>query len=334
MFLCNKSVIVFLLIVYPYFLFAQIKALQDTSSVTIAPTIQKPPAQFLKNIEMTQLYKELNHFSTLAPLGELLSGKQYIFSADINPLFIFSNSIRSRWNVGIGARVMARMFQDSSYPVRTPSYIPTLKVYYSLSNQQEEYTFIEASFSHHSNGQDGPSKIGGEWNDRNGNFSTNWLALSFNWGNNAGNFRNHYSLYGIQHINLGEALSQDDSLAGYYGQTRVGFDFQRRFIQQVSIKDKKTRETYFTYLKERLRLHAYTTVVVRGQYNYPNNEWYRRVNTELKLHYLLKSFREGGFFAGLGYYGEDPYNIYFHNHYFFVKAGIAAGIAYFKAENK
>lgn len=307
---------------------------QEPANVTVDPARKKVTSEhYNRNVAMTALYKELQHFSNIAPFGEIGSRLDYVFSADINPLFIFSNSIRSRWNFGVGARVLARMFRDSSLPIRTPSYMPTVKLFYGFSNRPERYRFADLSFTHHSNGQEGPTKINGEWNERNGDFATNWVTLGFNWGNNTQRWRSHYNVYFRQHTSLFGLFGQGDSLEGYYGQTRIGFDVQRRKIENVRVVNRATRQELFAYDKERFRWHASAAFILRGLDKYPDAVLERRINAELHLYYFLKTLREGGFFFGGGYYGEDPYNIFFHRNYFFFRFGLAAGYPLFRVNN-
>ncbi|TDH18388.1 hypothetical protein EXU57_23275 [Segetibacter sp. 3557_3] len=305
------------------------QVLLKTTDSTLSTTIDPRFTPYYKNFEMAGLYKELQHFSKFAPFGEIFSGRKYLFTADVNPIYIFSNSVVTRWNVGVGIRVLARMFTDSSYPIRTPSYIPTIKIFYRVDADMDEYKFVDFSASHHSNGQDGPSRVNGDWNERNGNFSTNWLTLGYNWGHNVGNRRKHTSVYLQRHFEIGKALTQDSELKGYYGQTRGGIDFQARSITNVSLVDKGTDQEYYAYRKEQFRLHGYVNYIFNGLNRYLGKTLNRRINTEINFHWFPLSFREGGFFAGLGYYGEDPYNIYFHDKYFLVKFGFSAGMPLF-----
>lgn len=284
-----------------------------------------------RNIEMSSMYKELQPFSTIAPFGEIHSGTAYVFTADINPLYIFSNSIRSRWNFGIGARVMARMFQTNSFPIKTPSYIPTIKLFFSMQSDPLRYSFLDFSFTHHSNGQDAAALINSQWNTTDGNFSTNFLTLGFNKGDNDGLVRKHSRFYAIQHIGLGNFLSQDENLKGYYGQTRVGWEKVSRHLDNFRVFNSTTNTTLKRYTKETWRFRRYIEYIINGHQSYSGYSLKRRINVELQFFKFTKTLREGSFFVGAGYYGEDPYNIYFPHHYFFFKFGIAGGSPFFKA---
>ncbi|WP_020602473.1 hypothetical protein [Spirosoma spitsbergense] len=51
----------------------------------------------------------------------------------------------------------------------------------------------------------------------------------------------------------------------------------------------------------------------------------KRLNAELSLYYIPPFGRETGVFATVGYYGEDPYKIYFNQQYGFVRLGFTMG---------
>jgi outer membrane phospholipase A len=74
-------------------------------------------------------------------------------------------------------QIIIRMYQERSSPVRTPSYMPQITLYYRLKNKSNLRTqnlFIR--FAHHSNGQDGDFYLeNGELNLKSGDFATNYF---------------------------------------------------------------------------------------------------------------------------------------------------------------
>ena len=76
-------------------------------------------------------------------------------------------------------QVIIRMYQEESFPVRTPSYIPQITAYYLLSPKTEVNRLsLFGKLAHHSNGQDGDFFLeNGDINLLSGNFATNYYEL-------------------------------------------------------------------------------------------------------------------------------------------------------------
>jgi hypothetical protein len=279
------------------------------------------------------VYNEVSPLSFISPIGEAGSGYKYLFSADINPQFFVSGGVRNRLNIAISPKVKIRMFNDSSFAVRTPSFEPGLRFFYRLSNQIENYKYIEIGAYHHSNGQDGPSIENGRWNTYNGNFSTNYIIAAYNWGKYMDSNMMHYGAAIQKHFGIKGALEQDDNLKGNYGQWRLNLNFLRRIITRISYPDpQNTGYEVFALFKEKIRMQASLSYILAGLDNISFFKARRRLNTEISFHYSFKTWSKMTVFGTLGYYGEDPYNIYFSRSYGFFRFGISTGGMYFRAD--
>ncbi|RYE19650.1 MAG: T9SS type A sorting domain-containing protein [Sphingobacteriales bacterium] len=53
----------------------------------------------------------------------------------------------------------------------------------------------------------------------------------------------------------------------------------------------------------------------------------KRMNAEISYHYSFPFMGNTYLMAAAGYYGEDPYNIYYRNHYGYMRLGISASLA-------
>ena len=51
----------------------------------------------------------------------------------------------------------------------------------------------------------------------------------------------------------------------------------------------------------------------------------KRLNAEISIHYSFPFMNNVFLMAAAGYYGEDPYNIYFNDKYGYVRFGISTG---------
>jgi hypothetical protein len=98
------------------------------------------------------------------------NGPNLIFEGNIAPPFYITAA--NRLLIVGTPKVVLRMLDTSSRPVRTPSYMPKLAVFLRLFGNQ----FLTVSATHHSNGQEGSTfNADGTLNLRTGNFSTTYV---------------------------------------------------------------------------------------------------------------------------------------------------------------
>jgi hypothetical protein len=106
------------------------------------------------------------------------------FEANIVPDFLIRKSKNARLMGVLTPQVIIRMYQEESSPVRTPSYIPQITIYYAIEANRikGQYTFF-GRIAHHSNGQEGDFYLpDSNINLISGSFSTNFVqaGLIFN----------------------------------------------------------------------------------------------------------------------------------------------------------
>jgi hypothetical protein len=78
------------------------------------------------------------------------------FEANIIPGFNIRQNKNSRLMGVLTPQIIIRMYQEKSAPVRTPSYIPQITVYYKLKSKTDANSLsLFGKFAHHSNGQEG-----------------------------------------------------------------------------------------------------------------------------------------------------------------------------------
>jgi len=81
-------------------------------------------------------------------------------------------------------RLQVRQYRTDSSPVKTPSYNPGIRMYYTRSRWIDErgMFYLSAGYHHYSNGQSGPHyNADGTINTENGSFSTDYTELSLYW---------------------------------------------------------------------------------------------------------------------------------------------------------
>lgn len=144
---------------------------------------------FFNDLKAQEYIDTADHIS-LTTIAQAHQGNSYItflegigkienlwFEANLIPNFYIRITEDSRLLGVITSQVILRMYQEESFPVRTPSYMPQITVYYSLYGRKRyESMNLFGRFAHHSNGQQGEFYLDdGNINYESGNFSTNYF---------------------------------------------------------------------------------------------------------------------------------------------------------------
>ncbi len=194
-----------------------------------------------------------------------------------------------------------RMYREESYPVRTPSYIPQISVYYMLRSKTDVNSLsIYGKFVHHSNGQENnfyneDSTI----NFKSGDFSTNYYELGFIKTNY--NKRFHAAQFLGTSVEIYPPKAMRADLHPYFSMFRWNAKFS---IFKIP--------TYKKDHSKRKKAH----ISIKGQVTWmfgELNEWDplspKRLNLCLTFYYHPKFLEDIGLFARV-YHGLDYYNIY------------------------
>jgi hypothetical protein len=269
-----------------------------------------------RNHRYNEHYRANRDLSYIAPGGELGAPSRYVINGEAIASYFLLDHPTSRVSAAVMQRFQVRTRTEFSAPVRTPSFRLGAQVFYRLGQRTDRYTYLEGQFFHHSNGQDGPVfRPNGTYNTETGDFSTNYLQLTYNWGTHlpARRWGTYYHLGYRWHAPF---LGHSEGLPGRYGFGRV---LGQALFRWFGKTNNATRAT------ERFRATLHASYAVNPLTNWPLSAAQRRLNAELTLFYVPAFSRDAGLFTTLGYYGEDPYNIYFNDRYGFVRFGIAVG---------
>lgn len=341
----------------PYLCEAQVQ--EDSSVSSLSEFSQRVYKRQLSNkrfFERTLLFTDPSWGSP--PYFDLGSEKDsYILSADIQPVFAIGGE-KFPIAIHLVPRYKVRIFKDNpkfrdtSLAVRTPSFMPggyVLIPITRISDPYDDLHYLSLRYSHHSNGQDGnPVEADGSYNTYNGDFSTDFIELGYNF-----NFRNRrtkalrkdfcpvtnaetikdsqmkfpfcdwFGRFGIeQHV-----FSQD-ALKGRYGKTRinlkVGYLHVTNHRWRVRSKEHIDGETIGScYKRELFRVIVNVNINV-DKLDEPYSDVSRRVNADISGYMRLLAGNTAAFLS-IGYYGNDPYNVYFEKNYFFIRGGVALG---------
>jgi len=266
--------------------------------------------------DTTKIISKIN----LASIARENSGNSYItFPTDIGniePLW-FEGNIIPNFNVRVSKdsrlmgvitpQIIIRMYQYESFPVQTPSYIPQLTVYYSLSSRNKAKSFSTfGKIAHHSNGQDGPFYLdNGEINTKNGSFATNYYEL------------------GIIRTKYNKRFNAVQFFSTSFEVHPKGFSIE----ELDGIYSKYRWKNIISFFKLPNNSNK-ATISLKGEFMWmfgAVNDWEaysaNRLNLKLTLYYHPKFMEDIGFFAQI-YHGMDYYNIYFNHQISILRFGI------------
>jgi len=233
------------------------------------------------------------------------------FEANLIPNFYIRVREDSRLMGVVTPQIIIRMYQEESFPVRTPSYIPQLTLYYLISSEKcANSVSLFGKIAHHSNGQEGDFLLeNGEVNQLTGSFSTNYYSL----GIIKTNYNAKYDaaqFFGTSLKIFPGRLTPD--LDGRYSLYRWNSIFSIFKMPQKYDNDKKKN----------------ASVSLKGESTWMFGEvddWsafsLNRLNLSLTFYYHPEFLEDIGFFAQI-YHGMDYYNIYFEHQINVLRFGI------------
>ena len=289
----------------------------------------------LINQQFVDRYKENGELSYTSPLSEIGAPSKYIISGKLTTTYMLLGTKNSPIAFAVIPEFTVRVRNEKSAGVRTPSFKLGGTTFIRLNKKIDHYKYAEISFTHHSNGQDGEAvNVDGTINTYNGNFSTNYLITSYRFGHFSA--KNQDKDYGSSNHRIGlqwnKWFSYEKALENNYGFTRLLYNFSwRRYAFYFSDKKngwkrKVNEQPKGQKLeKEYLRFNTEISYAVNKIQNYSLIAPKKRLTAELSIHYSLPFMNNVFFMAAAGYYGEDPYNIYFNDKYVYTRFGISTG---------
>ena len=246
-----------------------------------------------------------------------------VFEADIIPYYLLSLSISDRWGIELSPRVILRMYNQDSFPVRTPSFIPKVTTFYQFkqSTRTQDDLFGYFSWCHHSNGQDDsfymPDSL--SINIITGNFATNYIET--------GLYASHPDKMLPETIKYFKLSIQYhyyhiEEIDGLYGDLRFFVDHQstiniNRVLRRIGIASNELPQK-----STKLTIQLKTGYIAGNMNNYHAID-YRRLIIQPTVSYKPAFLQDVTLFAQY-YYGQDYYNIYFNRQLHVLRFGISA----------
>lgn len=271
-----------------------------------------------KSIDLTTLSQVNQGSSYITALGGIGNIDPLWFEGNFIPNFYIRKSTNSRLMGVITPQIIIRMFQEESFPVRTPSYIPQLTVYYAL-NGSPPYSNLNAfgRIAHHSNGQEGDFYLeNGKINHLSGSFSTNFFELGLiKTSYNAKLKAQQFFSTSIEIHPPGFSIPELDNIYSKY-RWHTAFSVFKMPINSPR-EDNKAR----------FSLKAKTTWLFGNINNWKNLDK-KRLELSLTLAYYPPFLEDIGLFASF-YRGRDYYNIYFDNQLTVIRFGFVTEILRF-----
>lgn len=235
-----------------------------------------------------------------------------MFEANVNPSFVIRERNDSRLMAVLTAQITIRMFNEESYPVKTPNYIPQISMYYLASDKNTvDRLTLFGKVAHHSNGQDGSFyDTDGNINLQTGNFATNFFELGFIKSGFSKKLNAQKFFKSAFEVHPRSWMLEE--LHGYYS----GFRWHNAFLAyKLPVKMGHQRS-----VRADFSLKAETTWFLDNI-----NDWdtfnIKRFNASLTFYYHPKFLEDIGFFVRY-YHGTDYYNIYFQHRLDVIRFGI------------
>lgn len=235
------------------------------------------------------------------------------FEGNLIPNFHIRQSKNSRLMGVLTPQIIIRMYQERSYPVRTPSYMPQITFYYRLKNKSNLRTQnLFVRFAHHSNGQEGDFFLeNGELNLKSGDFATNYIEPGFII-TNVNKRLNAYQFFKTS-VEIHPPGLSSNELDGIYSKVRW-----------------HTAASIFK-LPNNSKLIANkgnASISLKGEATWmfgDVNDWDRvssdRLNLKLTFYFHPKFLEDVGLFVQY-YHGLDYYNMYFRHKLDVLRFGI------------
>ena len=261
-------------------------------------------------IRFLDIYKSNRDLSYTSPKGELGSPVKFVLTGKLTTSYFLYAAKKSRFAFALIPDFTVKVIDERSAGVRTPSLKLCGMFYYQINDNLDRYKYASLRFTHHSNGQDGEAiNEDGSLNTRTGNFSTNYLTASYHFGNT-------------------KSISADKS---YKFNHEAGFEWHRWFDYEKALENDYgfTRLNYTFSLRrqannrENWRWNSGLSYAINSMTEYKLPAIKKRLNAESSFHYSFPFMQKAYVMAAVGYYGEDPYNIYYRNKYSYVRFGVS-----------
>ncbi|MFT3738073.1 MAG: hypothetical protein QM786_04905 [Breznakibacter sp.] len=279
------------------------------------------PSQF--NVDPARTFAMFRDPSYITFAGGVGNIERLVFEADIIPYYQVSLSNTDDWGVELSPQVILRMYNQESYPVRTPSFMPRATFFYHLrkASHRTYDLFGYMSWCHHSNGQENsfymPDSV--TVNTTSGNFSTNMVELGMflSKPDRRNPFATNYSkLSAVYHYYHNEELDNR------YGDLRFYLDMQTTVDVTNTLRYFGRTQRALPPKSSVLQLSTKLGWIAGAMGNV-QSFGIDRLIAKVTVSYKPSFFKDVTFFSQY-YYGQDYYNIHFGRTLHLLRFGLMA----------
>jgi hypothetical protein len=169
--------------------------------------------------------------------------------AQISPAYFIRFGDSSKIAINISPKLILRMGSGASFPIKTPSFMPTITVFHRLNAtalstrkltkwliKPTHRMFLLYRMAHHSNGQKDEFFVPGtkRINFGTGNFSTDYLELGVQWSDMSGG-TNGFSINGRYSIEQHVNITREEDLKELYYNRRLLFEHEFNFSPYLQL---------------------------------------------------------------------------------------------------
>lgn len=257
------------------------------------------------HLKLVQIDQGNSYITTPFDIGNIEDLK---FEFNSNPSFILRENDKAHLMMVFTPQIILRLYNTRSYPIKTPSYMPHVTLYYSIGNSStRKMHSIFFQYAHHSNGQkDSTIFYDGRINLESGDFSTNYFKLG--------------AVRALYYTPLKSILFLESDfeyhMKSFTNPHILGKYGMYRWNNRLSILNPPS------YFHKNGDFQFDTRINwMFGNINDWNAFYYKRLGVELTLFYSPSFLEELGFFVKF-YSGMDYYNIYFDHYLYILRFGI------------
>lgn len=278
---------------------------------------QMPKDSSVSSISKFSMFREPSSILLGSGLGNL---EPLLFEGNVAPYFMLAISKDARWGTELSTQIIIRMYNEESYPIRTPSFIPKVTFFYHLvdSKNKKRDLFMYFSWFHHSNGQDGYfyNEDSVTINTRSGNFSSNWIegGVYISRPDPVVPFTsNNLKVY------IAYDYLQEIELNGIYGRLRYFLDLQNNLnLSKLFRVHRQSYNNKSMLLKQSLHLGW-----IDGNLTDTKTIDSKRLILQYRLSFRPSFLNDISLFLQYDY-GQDYYNIHYDRSLSVVRVGIAS----------
>ncbi len=277
--------------------------------------------------ETMNLFYEPGYLTAGGGLGNI---EPLLFEGNIVPYYRIGLNAIKHWAFVISPQVIVRMYNDYSYPVRTPSYEPRIiLVHQTLTEKKSAFSgwYQYASLYHHSNGQDGyfyTDSTNTTINTHDGSFSTNWFEVGTFFARTRGTRHYYAKIYGKY------CYQQDSMLNGLYGRWRLNFDL--KFEWNVAKTIYNIFNIQYFQNKRSILSNVLKFGLIAGNMDKRDALDIHRCILDYTISFKPAFLQDVTLFAQY-YWGEDYYNIYFNRTLRLFRIGLTAHSEFFSRKS-